>query len=387
MSHPIHLVIVAGTRPNFIKIAPLMRTFEQADDFRISLVHTGQHYDDQMSKAFFADLGIRQPDANLEIGTGGINVQAAKIIERFDAFLEQEKPDGVIVVGDVTSTAAASWATAHRHIPLFHVEAGLRSFDREMPEELNRLVTDRLSDLLFVSEQSGVNHLRTEGVDDSRILFVGNVMIDTLLHFQQKAEARGYWQNLNLPDNGYGLVTLHRPSNVDDKETLRGLLDVLHSCSERLPLVWPMHPRTKARLEAFGWWDEVQNSERFHLLPPLGYLDFINLLMHCRIAMSDSGGLQEEATCLRKPTLTLRHNTERPSTCEFGGNQLVGTDPEKIYAAFRRVMDDPDFDCQVPPLWDGKTAQRIMQHLRQYYRDRAGAKPAEEALAASGVTR
>ncbi|KAF0096296.1 MAG: UDP-N-acetylglucosamine 2-epimerase [Puniceicoccaceae bacterium 5H] len=370
MSDPIHLVIVAGTRPNFIKIAPLMRTFEKVDDVRITLVHTGQHYDDKMSKAFFADLGIREPDSNLDIGVGNLAQQTARIIERFDALLETLQPDGVIVVGDVTSTASAAWATAHRHIPLFHVEAGLRSNDRGMPEELNRLVTDRLSDLLFCSEQSGVTNLRNEGTEENQVRFVGNVMIDTLLHFQEKAEARGYWQNLKLPDNGYGLITLHRPSNVDDKATFRGLLDVLHSCGERLPLVWPMHPRARARLETFGWLEEIENSEHFHILPPLGYLDFINLLMHCRVALSDSGGLQEEATCLRKPILTLRHNTERPSTCEYGGNQLVGTDPEKIYAAFRRVLDDPDFDCQAPPLWDGHTSERILQHLRQFYEAR-----------------
>jgi UDP-N-acetylglucosamine 2-epimerase (non-hydrolysing) len=357
----ITIVSVVGARPNFMKIAPLMAAFRAREAVRPVLVHTGQHYDERMSRLFFEDLGIPRPDANLEVGSGTHAAQTAEIIRRFEPVVEQYRPDVVVVVGDVNSTIACALVAAKLGVRVAHVEAGLRSFDRSMPEEINRLLTDAISDFLFVSEPSGMENLRREGVPAERVFFVGNVMIDTLLGNLEKAKASRVLEDLGVEPRGYATLTLHRPSNVDDPGTLGRLLGALKTIARELPIVFPVHPRTRKNLERFGL--AALEQQGFRLTEPLGYLDFLKLNAEARLVLTDSGGIQEETTILKVPCLTLRENTERPVTVQVGCNQLVGSDPERILAAFRRVMLRRDFTCAAPEGWDGHAAERIADIL------------------------
>lgn len=356
-----------------MKIAPLLRAFSDDRRFDAKLVHTGQHYDDKLSKVFFDDLAIPRPEIQLEVGSGTHAQQTSEIMKRFEPVLEREQPHGVLVVGDVNSTIGCALVAAKcflrepfrafgqpRKRPLvIHVEAGLRSRDLDMPEEINRLLTDAISDLLFVSEPAGMANLAREGVEPGRAVFVGNVMIDTLLAARGRAEASTILNTLGLRERDYGLVTLHRPSNVDDVEVLQRLLATLDGLGVRL--VFPVHPRTRQRMIAAG---TALDPARWLVCEPLGYLDFLRLQASARVVFTDSGGVQEETTVLGVPCITLRDNTERPITCEQGTNQVVGTSREAIADAFGRI-DEIRRARRVPENWDGKSAQRIAAALAE----------------------
>jgi len=375
----VKVVLVAGARPNFMKIAPIMAA--AGEDPRIApfLVHTGQHYDERMSRLFFEELAIPRPDVDLEVGSGSHAAQTAEIIRRFEPVCLEQRPDIVAVVGDVNSTIACALVAAKLGIRVAHVEAGLRSFDRAMPEEINRVLTDRISDLLFTTEPAAEVNLRAEGVDPARIHFVGNVMIDTLLQHRQRAAASTILQGLGLAgDRGvgagtvapYGVVTLHRPSNVDRAETLRPLLGALGEIAGDMPLVFPIHPRTAKQVERFGLGQLMrgdgapagQPRNGIHAIAPLGYLDFLHLVANARLVLTDSGGLQEETTVLGVPCVTLRENTERPVTCEQGTNRLAGTDPVRILVAAREALTQRR-EARRPELWDGHASERIVEIL------------------------
>ena len=355
-------ILVVGARPNFMKIAPLYRAMERRG-LPLLLLHTGQHYDEKMSKVFFEDLGMPEPDVYLGIGSGSHANQTARIMLEFDQVCDEWEPRCVVVVGDVNSTIGCALVASKRGIQVAHVEAGLRSGDWSMPEEINRVVTDRLSDALFTPSPDGDQNLLAEGIDSSKIFRVGNIMIDTLFEHLEAAKSTESWKTMKVAEGGYGLVTLHRPSNVDREETLAALVAVLCEISERLPLVFPIHPRTRARAEAFGLMDQLEQSSGIRLAPPLGYLEFQGLMSSARLVLTDSGGLQEETTALGIPCLTLRPNTERPITITEGTNRLVGADPDAIRKAFNLAMDSKMRSGECPELWDGKTAGRITDIL------------------------
>ena len=354
------LLFVAGARPNFMKIAPMIRECNaRSGAFESVLVHTGQHYDSTMSDVFFSELGIPPPDYNLEAGGGNHSKQSAEIMDKFHGVCEKESPDCVIVVGDVNSTLACSIVAKKLLVRVAHVEAGLRSGDRRMPEEINRLVTDAISDYFFVTEPSGVENLKREGHPTDKIFFVGHVMIDNLFYEYEKVKD----VESSLAEEfsaGYGVVTLHRPSNVDDRDTLSGLVNALDTISEKLPLFFPVHPRTKKRLNDF----DLHFSDRVRLMQPLGYRDFLALWKSAKLVLTDSGGLQEETTALGIPCLTLRTNTERPITVEQGSNRLVGTDPRGVVEAARATMER-EHAYQRPDLWDGSASMRIFDVLEK----------------------
>lgn len=355
---------IVGARPNFMKIAPIVREMRRRNrEFEPLIVHTGQHYDEAMSDSFFVDLGIPAPDFHLEVGSASHAVQTARIMTAFEPVVLQEKPDWVLVVGDVNSTIACALVCAKLGIKVAHVEAGLRSRDRTMPEEINRILTDAISDLLLTTSEDADENLKQEGVGENKIKFVGNVMIDSLFYNFEKSKESKARENLQLTDKDYAVLTLHRPSNVDEKEVFSGLLDALVSIGEKLPVIFPVHPRTKANIERFGFAERVANSN-IRLIEPLGYLDFMNLYSGAALVLTDSGGLQEETTALGIPCLTLRENTERPITIELGTNQLVGTNPDKIkQAAFSILENSEQTDAKIPPLWDGHAAERICEAL------------------------
>lgn len=356
----IRVLAVVGARPNFMKIAPLLRELRGRDAFETTLVHTGQHYDAAMSSDFFRDLGIPEPDVNLEVGSGSHAGQTAQVLIGIEKLLLERRPQLVLLVGDVNSTVAASLAAAKLQIPVAHVEAGLRSGDRSMPEEINRLVTDCLSTWCFTTEPAGDANLRREGVDESKIHQVGNVMIDTLRANQERAAGLDTLDRIGLEPGGYALLTLHRPSNVDDPGRLTALFRVLEEIHRELPVVFPVHPRTRAAIEnQLGG-----QAPALRMLEPQGYLDFLRLMMDARFVMTDSGGIQEETTALGVPCLTLRDNTERPITVDEGTNQLVGSDPEALRRAARRVLDGEAKAGRVPALWDGRAAARIADVLQ-----------------------
>jgi UDP-N-acetylglucosamine 2-epimerase (non-hydrolysing) len=353
-----------------MKIAPILRAFRAGGNFAARLVHTGQHYDAKLSKIFFDDLKIPRPDIELEVGSGSHAMQTAEVMKRFEPVLEAEQPEVVLVVGDVNSTVACAMVAAKfrrngafssvlgvRTRPLVvHVEAGLRSFDDDMPEEINRKATDAISDLLYVSEPAGMTNLAREGIPESKRVFVGNVMIDTLLAARDEAARSTILDTLGLEADAYALLTLHRPSNVDDPAALAPLLGTLDTIAKETPIVFPVHPRTRARIDGFG----IQlDGARWKLVEPLGYLDFVRLTAAAKTVFTDSGGVQEETTVLGVPCVTLRENTERPVTVDEGTNRLVGTDPTKILVAARA----PRVGARVPALWDGKAAARIEAHL------------------------
>jgi len=355
---------IVGARPNFMKIAPIVREMRRRDrDFEPLIVHTGQHYDEAMSDSFFRDLGIPKPDFHLEVGSHSHAVQTARIMTAFEPVVLAEKPDWVLVVGDVNSTIACALVCAKLGVKVAHVEAGLRSRDRTMPEEINRLLTDAISDLLLTTSGDADENLKAEGVAPEKIKFVGNVMIDSLFYNLEKAKNLKTRENFGLNDRDYAVLTLHRPSNVDDERVLTGLFDALVSIAERLPVIFPVHPRTKAGIERFGFAERLAGSN-IRLIEPLGYLDFMNLYAGAKMVLTDSGGLQEETTALGIPCLTLRENTERPVTIELGTNRLVGTNPEAVkQAAFEILENAEQKDARIPPLWDGRAAQRICDAL------------------------
>lgn len=355
---PLKILLVAGARPNFMKIAPLMRALGDSPGFVARLVHTGQHYDEHMSGAFFRDLRIPEPAHHLQAGSGTHAVQTAEILRRFEPVLDAERPDAVVVAGDVNSTLACALVAAKRETPVVHVEAGLRSFDRTMPEEINRLATDAISDLLLASEESGVENLRREGVPDQRIAFVGNLMIDSLTASRQTAAGLRVPEALGLPP-AFGLVTLHRPANVDRPEALQPILAALGEIARELPLVFPVHPRTRARLAELG------APAGLRLLEPLGYLEFLGLQQAATALFTDSGGIQEESTILGVPCFTLRDNTERPATITHGTNRLAGTKRESILAAWRTRRSRPAA-VRVPAGWDGQAAPRAVAAIRRF---------------------
>lgn len=354
-----HILHVVGARPNFMKAAPVLHALREAGA-RQTLVHTGQHYDHNMSDVFFSQLEIPVPDVNLGVGSGSHARQTADIMTGFEAVVLDYKPDIVLVYGDVNSTVAAALVCAKLRIRIGHVEAGLRSFDWTMPEEINRVVTDRIADLLFTPSEDGDVNLRHEGVPSERIHCVGNVMIDSLIRLLPVAES--------LPLNGfperYALVTLHRPSNVDDSSTLKAILQSLLEINESLPVVFPVHPRTRQRIAEFGF-----KAGSLHLADPLPYLEFLALQRRAAVVITDSGGIQEETTYLGVPCLTLRNNTERPVTVSMGTNTIIGQDGGKLRSEFRKIAEGKIKKGQIPPLWDGKAGERITRILLDLHRE------------------
>ncbi len=348
---------VVGARPNFMKVAPVIKALGKKDNIRQMLVHTGQHYDINMSDIFFTQLAIPAPDINLEVGSGSHAMQTAQIMTRIETVLLEKKPDLVLVYGDVNSTVAAALVCAKLLIPIGHVEAGLRSFDRTMPEEINRLLTDQVADLLFTPSLDGNENLIREGIPSEKIHLVGNVMIDTL---RPPEEAELKWPtrlNINFEENRYALVTLHRPSNVDETAMLAKIMAALENLSTNIHIVFPIHPRTRARIASSGLL--VTENRRFQLIDPVGYLDFLSLQQKARLVITDSGGIQEETTFLGVPCLTVRDNTERPVTVSIGTNILVGQDMERLRSEVDRILAGHAKRGAVPPLWDGKASERI----------------------------
>jgi UDP-N-acetylglucosamine 2-epimerase (non-hydrolysing) len=358
------LDLVAGARPNFMKLAPVVRALRAEAKLPFRIVHTGQHYDEAMTDVFFEELRIPAPDVHLEVGSGSQGVQTARILERYEAHLLKSPPAASVVFGDVNSTVACALASVKLGVPVVHVEAGLRSFDRTMPEEINRLLTDAVAERLLVSERSGMANLQHEGVPVSKVRLVGNVMIDTLLDQLPTARQRAAWKDLGLSARGYGLVTLHRPSNVDDPETLARVVGLLHDLASDLPLVFPVHPRTRAAAERAGVGDRLApGQDRLICLPPQPYVANLSLLADAAMVLTDSGGLQEESAVLDVPCLTMRENTERPVTVELGTSRLVGNDQRRIRAAFAEVLDGRWRRGQPIPLWDGQAGVRVAREL------------------------
>ncbi|MFN0314995.1 MAG: non-hydrolyzing UDP-N-acetylglucosamine 2-epimerase [Burkholderiales bacterium] len=364
------ILSVVGARPNYMKIAPVMRAFAACAQLpKAMLLHTGQHYDEAMNDQLFRGLRLPVPDVNLNVGSGSHAIQTAEVMRRFEPVIDELKPSCVLVVGDVNSTLACALVASKRHVPVIHVEAGLRSYDRHMPEEINRVLTDQISDLLFTTERSAHANLAREGIAAERIHFVGNVMIDTLLanlpHAIPAADTLSRHHarsNFGTTAGGYAVVTLHRPSNVDQPSVLRGLLETLEEVSKSVPLICPLHPRTQANIEKFGLAHFLSRAS-IAILPPQGYLEMLGLMSKARVVLTDSGGIQEETTALGVPCLTLRENTERPITADEGTNTIVGTEPARILAAFGDVMKTGGKRGRIPEYWDGHAAQRIAQHM------------------------
>ena len=359
------VLLIVGARPNFMKVAPIYAEMKRrSGEFDPLIVHTGQHYDAAMSDAFFDDLGMPKPNVYLGVGSGSHAIQTAKVMTEFEPVVLEHMPDWVVVVGDVNSTIACALVCSKLGVKVAHVEAGLRSRDRSMPEEINRILTDSISDLLLTTSQDADENLANEGIPSQKIRFVGNVMIDSLLEHLKIAERSTIREDLGVADTDYAVLTLHRPSNVDERAIFLGILGALIAISERLPIIFPVHPRTKAKIDEFGFKDSI-NDSNIRLIEPLGYLDFMRLYSGATLVLTDSGGIQEETTVLRIPCLTLRDNTERPVTIELGTNVLVGTDPEKIKRAAFEILDEENStrSASIPPLWDGKTAGRICDEL------------------------
>lgn len=361
------LICVVGARPNFMKIAPIMAVLKRDyPQLRPYLVHTGQHYDEAMKATFFDQLGIPEPDIDLEVGGGSHAQQTAEIMKRFEPVMLKEKPFAVLVVGDVTSTIACALVAVKEHVPVIHVEAGLRSGDRAMPEEINRVLTDQISDRLFTTERAALENLTREGIDADKVAFTGNVMIDTLranldqaMPIAQLLADHPKRDVVLNAEKGFALLTMHRPSNVDDEATLTRLLDVLLEISADMPLVFPVHPRTRGRLEAFGLSDKLAAAD-IALLEPVGYLEMLGILSSAKLVLTDSGGLQEESTALGVACITLRESTERPITVHEGTNTIVGTDSDRIRRVFRETLNGGGKGGRIPEYWDGKAAERIV---------------------------
>jgi UDP-N-acetylglucosamine 2-epimerase (non-hydrolysing) len=365
------LTCVVGARPNYMKMAPLVRAFARRAGLPgVVLVHTGQHYDVAMNERLFADLELPAPDINLEVGSATHAVQTAEIMRRFEPVVDELKPSCVIVVGDVNSTLACSLVASKKRTPVAHVEAGLRSYDRDMPEEVNRVLTDQIADILYTTEREAAANLAREGIAADRVQFVGNVMIDSLLEHRARAVApartlasAGADDRIARDAPGFGVVTLHRPSNVDSPDALAEALDVLRAVAARLPLVWPVHPRARANIERFGF-APILASSRITMLEPQGYLEMVGLLANARLVLTDSGGIQEESTALSVPCLTMRENTERPITIAEGTNTLVGRDRARALACADEILQSGGKRGRMPALWDGHAADRIAAHLQ-----------------------
>jgi UDP-N-acetylglucosamine 2-epimerase (non-hydrolysing) len=360
------IINVAGARPNFMKVAPLVAAMNRrADEFKSILVHTGQHYGAAMSDAFFRDLEMPEPEVDLGVGSASHAVQTAGIIQAFEPYVINEKPDWVVVVGDVNSTVACALVCAKLGVKVAHVEAGLRSRDRRMPEEINRVLTDQIAELLLTPSLDANRNLMSEGIPEDRIRFVGNIMIDSLFTHLKRARRSTVRADLGLEGQDYALLTMHRPSNVDEEPALGRMLDALAEIARRVPVIFPAHPRTVKMIEELGLNDRVESMAGLRVIEPLGYLDFLNLLSQARLVLTDSGGIQEETTVLGISCITLRENTERPITVEIGTNTIAGTDPVRIIAAANHALDHPidKSAIRVPRLWDGKTADRILDAL------------------------
>lgn len=367
------VIQVVGARPNFMKVAPLHRAIQNLPNWTSKIVHTGQHFDAKMSDVFFTQLELPKPDFFLGIGGGTQSEVTAKIMLAFEPILLEEKPDLVIVVGDVTSTLACTLVAIKLGIPLAHVEAGLRSGDRNMPEEINRILTDSVANYLFVTEQSGIDHLKREGVSDEKVFFTGNVMIDSLVRYQEKAKSSTILIDLDLTSNdqrptSYIVMTMHRPANVDTEKGLTSILRLIELSTTQTKVVFPIHPRTRAHMEKFGLLDAIENNPNLILTEPLGYLEFIQLMSHAQAILTDSGGIQEETTYLGVPCLTFRDSTERPITVTMGTNQLLADlDPDKTYQALTHILKGEVKKGEIPPLWDGKAAERIAAKIQELF--------------------
>jgi UDP-N-acetylglucosamine 2-epimerase (non-hydrolysing) len=370
------IMSIVGARPNLMKIAPLMAELRRHDDFEPLLVHTGQHYDYSMSQVFFEQLRVPQPDYNLGVGSGAHYEQTAEIMRSFGELVQRDRPDMVVVAGDVNSTLACALVAAKEGIPVAHAEAGLRSFDRTMPEELNRILTDALADVLFTTEESAHQNLEREGVDAGKVYFVGNLMIDSLVRALKIPWPASLRSNLGLQGSDYAVLTLHRPSNVDDPVRLQQTLEAVAELAQRVPVVFPVHPRTSRTLDGAGihtarvWPGDALPGPGLWRMPPASYLDFLDLVRHARMVMTDSGGVQEETTFLGVPCLTYRENTERPVTVFMGTNRVVGCDPDDLLLAALETLEEPwpsrnGAKPACPPLWDGQSAPRIVQVMRQ----------------------
>jgi UDP-N-acetylglucosamine 2-epimerase (non-hydrolysing) len=384
------VIQVVGARPNFMKVAPLHRAIQKLAGWTSKIVHTGQHFDAKMSDVFFTQLELPKPDFFLGIGGGSHTEVTAKIMVAFEKIVEAEQPDLIIVVGDVTSTLACTLVAIKMGIKVAHVEAGLRSFDRTMPEELNRILTDSVADYLFVTEESGLQHLKNEGVADERVFFSGNVMIDSLVRYQEKAKTTTILEDLGLRTSDSGLataaerqlstsdsglstsdyivMTMHRPANVDTKEGLESILELIELSSKDTKIIFPIHPRTRAHMEKFGLAERLDQLQNLIMTEPLGYLEFIQLMSNATAILTDSGGIQEETTYLGVPCLTFRDSTERPITVTLGTNQLLSDlDPKKTYAALQEILAGKVKKGSIPPLWDGKAAERIAAQLAEIF--------------------
>jgi len=376
---PIKVVNIVGARPNFMKMAPIVEEMKRANFIQI-LVHTGQHYDYKMSELFFDELKLPKPHIDLAVGSGSHAAQTGEIMKRVEPILIKENPDTVLVVGDVNSTLACALTACKLGIPVAHVEAGLRSFDRSMPEEINRVLTDAIADYLFTTEESAVINLKREGISDEKIFFVGNTMIDTLLKYKNKAEVTPVLLNgIDIKKQSYGVLTLHRPSNVENKKNLKNILYALKEISKKIPIIFPVHPRTLRQIEKIGltgFFSDITSgvntgrkkaptalSNGVYTIEPLGYLQFLSLMIGARIVFTDSGGMQEETTILGVPCITLRDNTERPITVSIGTNIVTGTDRDKIVQEAEKRLDGFKNSGQIPHLWDGKAAKRIVKVL------------------------
>ena len=354
------IISVVGTRPNFIKIAPLIKEISRHLEINHLLVHTGQHYDDSMSKFFFDDLRIPRPDMNLNVGSASDAVQTAKIMQKFEKVIIDQKPDLVIVVGDVNSTFAAALAAKKCAIKVAHVEAGLRSFDMSMPEELNRILTDHISDLLFTTEQSANENLLREGILEN-VYFVGNVMIDSLLEHREMSMKSNILSKLKIKKKSYWLLTLHRPSNVDSNQSHDCIIDIISKDQQNITMVFPVHPRTIKQIRNFGLEKKLRAMPGLIITEPLGYIDFLHLMDCSKFTITDSGGIQEETTVLKVPCITLRNNTERPATITNGTNMLVSTNKDKVLEMCKKLSSATNMEKKTPSLWDGKAAKRIMK--------------------------
>ncbi len=370
------VINVVGARPNFMKVAPIVEEMKRRErEFAPLVVHTGQHYDAGMSDAFFRDLNLPEPDVYLGVGSASHGAQTAAVMERFEPVVLEQKPDWVLVVGDVNSTLACALVCVKLGIRVGHVEAGLRSRDRSMPEEINRILTDQIVDLLFTPSADADANLLAEGIPPERIRLVGNIMIDSLLQRLDAAKSSTIRETLGIANKEYAVLTLHRPSNVDEEPGLTEIVAALEEIAGRLPVVFPVHPRTRKTIQEFGLGDRIERSKNLIMIEPLGYLDFLQLYSGARVVLTDSGGVQEETTVLGIPCLTLRENTERPITIELGSNKLVGRDRQRIVtAAFAALESSNTSNHRIPPLWDGHTAERIVSSMLESAADAASAR-------------
>jgi len=362
------IIIVVGARPNFMKMAPI-HDYLTSKNLPLILVHTGQHYDENMSKVFFDDLGMPQPDIYLGVGSGSHAKQTAQIMIDFEEICEKNQPSMVVVAGDVNSTIACALVSSKLNIPVAHVEAGLRSFDMEMPEEINRVLTDRISNLLFTPSTDANQNLINEGANENSIKLVGNIMIDSLLNNIEKAKKSNIHNKLNITKQEYAIVTLHRPSNVDHRDTLSGIITSFENIGNEIPLIFPIHPRTSQMISKFGFDKRINQIPYLKIINPQGYLDFLALIKYSKVVLTDSGGLQEETTALGIPCITIRENTERPITVTEGTNTIVGNKPENIINEWKNISKNKGKKGKIPRLWDGKTAERIGNNIIEYLKE------------------